>query len=82
MLQAIEINPASSPLSISGKIGILHSSVVHHLPDFSKSIQSCWIVAYFTKILENLTRPIIFFHFEFLDAFLQLTQINKPSELI
>ena len=51
MLQAIKVNLGSSTWKVSGELGILLSSVVHHFYNFDKSIQSCWIVPHIIKIL-------------------------------
>ena len=53
VLQAIEVNLASSTWRVSGELGLSLSSVVCYLHNLSKSIQSCKIVPYVTKILEN-----------------------------
>ena len=44
MLQAIEANPVSSILRVSGELSILQSSVVHHLHNSGKSICHSQIV--------------------------------------
>ena len=56
MLPAIEANP------VSGKFNILHSSVLHHLPNFSMRIQSCWIVPYVTKIFQNILLTLMYIY--------------------
>ena len=52
-LQAIEANLESNIWRVPGKLGILQSSVVHHLHNLSKSIQSCQTVLHVTKIFKN-----------------------------
>ena len=51
MVKAIEGNLESSSLRVLGKLGISQS--IHHLHKFGKSIHSCCIVPYITKIYQN-----------------------------
>ena len=53
MLQAIEANPASSNLRISGELSMFESSEVCHIYEFLKSIQSCENASHITKIMQN-----------------------------
>ena len=53
VLQAMEANPLSSIWRVSGELSLSQSSVVYHLHDLGKSIQSCQIVPHVTKILQN-----------------------------
>ena len=53
IFQAIETNPVSSALRVSGELGISQSSGVCYPHNFGKSIQSCQVVLYITKILQN-----------------------------
>ena len=73
VLQAIEANPENRIGRVSGELSITHSSVVCHLHNLSKSIQSCGIVPHIAKILQNfwLTQVfslifLIFLYFSFL----------------
>ena len=53
VLQAKETNQASSTCRVSGKLGILQSSVVCRLYELGKGIKSYQIVPHITKILQN-----------------------------
>ena len=53
VLQAIKVNPRSSPGRVSSELSISQFSVVHHLFDLSKSIRSYWILPHVTKISQN-----------------------------
>ena len=64
MLQAVEVNLVSSTQGVSGELGISQSSVVCHLNDLGKSIQSCQIVPHATKILQNFWLTLVFHFFE------------------
>ena len=53
MVIAIEANPASSTQRVSGELSISQSCVGQHLCNLTKSIESCLILHYITKILQN-----------------------------
>ena len=53
VLQVIKANLTSSTLRVSSKLSISWSSLVFHLHNHSKFIQSCQIVSQVTKILQN-----------------------------
>ena len=53
MLQAIDTNLIGSTQRVSGELNGLQSSVVYHLHNLSKSIQSYRIVSQVTKILQK-----------------------------
>ena len=59
MLQAIRANQASSLWRVSGELGILQSRVVCHHNSLGRSIRSCRIVPYTTKILQNLWLTLV-----------------------
>ena len=54
IFQVIEANLVSSIQRVSDKFSISHSSMVCDLHNLSKSIRNCWIMPYFTKILQNI----------------------------
>ena len=53
MLQIIEENPARSTLRVSGKLGILQSSVIHLLHDLGKKHSE---VPNYTKHYQNVAK--------------------------
>ena len=58
---ALEINPVSSTWSVSGELSISQPSLVNHLHNLSKSIQSYQIVLQVTKILQNFWLILLFY---------------------
>ena len=57
--EIVEANQASSTWRISGELGMLQPSVVRHLDDLGKRIQSWLIVRHVTKILQNLWLTLV-----------------------
>ena len=53
ILQVIEANPVSNIWRVSDDLSILKSSVVYHLHDFNRGIQSYWIALHVTKIFDS-----------------------------
>ena len=50
---------SSSTQGVSGKLGIILFSEMHHPYDQAKSIWDCWIVSRITKILQNLLFTLV-----------------------
>ena len=63
-IQHMKVNSASSTRGVSGELDISQFSVVCHFHDFSRSIQSCRILTYVFKILQNIrfTRVYIYIY--------------------
>ena len=60
VFQVREANMANSTWRIEAKIGILRSSIVHHIQDLSKNIWSWEIVPHITKIMQNIWYTLVY----------------------
>ena len=59
VLQVIDTSLASSIWRVSGEFCISQSSVVYHLYNLDKSIQSCWIEPHVIQILQNFWLTLV-----------------------
>ena len=66
--------------TVSDDLRISQLSIVHHLHDLSKNIQSCWIVPHVTKILQNFWLIIVIT--AYLTVLLKAIHMNMQHSLI